>query len=603
MKNKKHSTKTVIKNNWFIIRYAFHVAPGYVFMTLFYTALQQLVTFFAYTYGTKYVLDSIQLGRPFVNVLVYLLSAFGAMTMWYIGFHFYDKYFKRKHMEKLARAVQFDVLGKAARLDLASYDDPEFFDEFVLAISESKNRIPRVLEACGSLLRCFVVLFSMGILMFSFDVFGFIFVAIAFFGSMLINKWSYKLQFKLQMALRPMQRREEYATRMLYLRDYAKEMRLNDIKPKVYTDYERANAEKRKVLKKHTRMLAVLSFLSQYVLTTLLYSGVYLVYLCYITFVTGRISLGTMSALFQGSERLSHGFRWLTWDLSRISESSLYIAKLRHFLDDEPAIHDGTDEVAPGQDTTLAMRGVSFAHGDGTQVLRDIDLSIAPREKIAIVGHNGAGKTTLVNLLLRLYDPTAGDVQFGGKRLSEYKLDRLRQQFGVVFQDHEIFAATLGENVAMDVKIDEKKTLAALAQVGFANKLKSLKNGLATQMTEEFVDDGTELSGGEAQKVAIARALYKDSSVLVLDEPSSALDPEAEYLLNNTIVRQSQDKTVIFISHRLSTTRMADRIIMLENGKIIEQGKHDELMKANGKYAEMFEMQAKRYRVEAQTED
>ena len=229
-------------------------------------------------------------------------------------------------------------------------------------------------------------------------------------------------------------------------------------------------------------------------------------------------------------------------------------------------------------------------------MLENINITIKPCTSVAIVGYNGAGKTTLTKLLMRLYDVSGGEVLYNGVNIKDYKLSEYRKLFGAVFQDYELFASSLADNVVMDdVGHDEDEILDALHNSGFSERLEEMEHGLQTHITREFDDEGTALSGGEAQKVAIARVLYKDCKMIVLDEPSSALDPISEYHLNETILKQADNRTVIFISHRLSTTRLADVIYMLEDGKIVEHGSHDELMALDGKYAYMFNLQASKY--------
>ena len=232
---------------------------------------------------------------------------------------------------------------------------------------------------------------------------------------------------------------------------------------------------------------------------------------------------------------------------------------------------------------------------------KDCDLNRLNGKKIAIVGYNGAGKTTLTKLLMRLYDPTEGEILYNGRSLREYDIPSLRSRIGTVFQDYKIFASTIAENVLGSecAEADRDTVTDALTKATFREKLDSLEKGMDTELTKEFYDEGVNLSGGESQKVAIARIFAKPYDLIIMDEPSSALDPIAEYELNHTILEYAQDKTVVFISHRLSTTRMADRILMFTDGKLIESGSHDELMAQNGKYAEMFKLQAEKYRTPA----
>ena len=225
-------------------------------------------------------------------------------------------------------------------------------------------------------------------------------------------------------------------------------------------------------------------------------------------------------------------------------------------------------------------------------------MTIRKGDKIAIVGYNGAGKTTLIKLMMRLYDPTEGEILYNGMDIRELDTDEYRKQIGTVFQDFKIFATSIAENVmngVYDEAADRETVLSALKNADFTENLETLPEGIETHLTREFNGKGTNLSGGESQKVAIARVFAADYPLVIMDEPSSALDPMAEYNLNQSILHNTEGKTVIFISHRLSTTRIADKIYMFDTGRLIEEGSHTELLEKNGKYAEMFRLQSEKY--------
>jgi ATP-binding cassette subfamily B protein len=274
------------------------------------------------------------------------------------------------------------------------------------------------------------------------------------------------------------------------------------------------------------------------------------------------------------------------------------VNKIREFLNYEPKVVSKENLAPENKAKEIELDKVSFAYGNNQDMLiKDMDLHIKPGEKIALVGYNGAGKTTLVKLLMRLYDTKCGVIKADGRDIRDYDVKKYRDTIGTVFQDFQIFAGTVKENVVLDVAdgIEDDGVRKALSQSGLMERIDRFKKGLDTDLTTEFSKEGVNLSGGESQKLAISRVFYKNAGLMILDEPSSALDPIAEYQLNHAMLTATKDKTVIFISHRLSTTRIADRIIMLENGRVVEEGTHDELLKCGGKYAGMWKVQAGAY--------
>ena len=295
---------------------------------------------------------------------------------------------------------------------------------------------------------------------------------------------------------------------------------------------------------------------------------------------------------------LKRNLRVFTETYPKACETSLYIQKIRDFLAYEPKIVSEGDAVPTTSAKELDLQGVGFSYKpDLPAVLQDINLNIKPGEKIALVGYNGAGKTTLVKLLMRLYDCSEGHILADGVDVKNYDVEAYRDSIGTVFQDFEIFAGTVKENVILNVgsKADDARVKNALTDSGLWKKVDSLPMKWDTPLTHEFSENGVDLSGGEQQKLAISRVFYQNASLMILDEPSSALDPIAEYQLNHAMLEATKDKTVIFISHRLSTTRLADRIFMLEEGRIVEEGSHESLLGKGGKYAEMWKAQAGAY--------
>ena len=599
---KKNNTKKIISNNLFIFKYALVHAPAYTLMSCLFTSLHTVLMYFEHTYMLKYIIDCIQYERPFKYAFYYILAIFFSISLWLCINWFWWSIARGKLREKLARDIQFDIYKKAADIDISCYDDPEYYNDFVWSMNDANGRIDAVVGSFESLIKSITGLLVCGGFMITYDVLGIAFVLGAFIGSYIVNIATNKVQFKQTQELRPIQRRRDYISRVFYLGDYAKEMRLTKIKGKLYEDYEKTNDDAVKTINKHSSKLSVLSFISDFGLNSFIFNGLYIIYLLFRTMVLYAISYGTMVMLYQTSSQLKNAVSSFTSAIPRFHENSLYIDKLRGFLSYEKKIKDGK-EIITKSISSFEFKNVSFSYLANTEpILKNINLRIKSKEKIAIVGHNGAGKTTLINLLLRLYDVTEGEIRVNDINIKELQIQGYKENISTVFQDFQIYAANVSQNVAMDIIYDVDKVKKALIISGIHKKIEGLPNDINTVLTKEFENNGTELSGGESQKIAIARAIYKDTDIIIFDEASSALDPISEYNLNKTIMNHFKDRTVIFISHRLSTTRMADRIYLLDNGIIFEEGNHDELMKMNGIYANMFNLQAEKYKNSKKTQ-
>ena len=402
------------------------------------------------------------------------------------------------------------------------------------------------------------------------------------------------LQSKRQIENNKLHRRADYFARVFYLQDYAKEVRMNNIKPLLLNKYDEAADAVIDNQRKYVRKIDLIYFFQETGVQILGFMFLLPLYLGYCVLKTKTLSAGDFVATFNGAFSIATSFSFLTVGVVRnFSEQAKLIEKYREFLSRGRKIFGGENETKSAEPKTIEIKNVSFTYpGNDHETLKNINLTIKPNEKIALVGYNGAGKTTLTNLLMRLYDVSDGEILIDGKDIREETLQSHKDRFAAVFQDFQIFAATIGENVALDYNVEEKNAEKALQNSGFS---KELPNGMKSNLLREFDDDGMMMSGGEGQKVAIARAFYKHCPYVILDEPSANLDPIAEYNLNQAMMNAAEDKTVIFISHRLSTTVNADVIYVMENGQIIEQGSHEELMKLNGTYAYMFNLQAEKY--------
>jgi ATP-binding cassette, subfamily B, bacterial len=599
MKTDTRSLRRVFSNNWFILRVALKEAPLYTFATIIDNAIHEVVVFLEHIYMIAFIVDSIQFQRPFTDVLIFVVSVFSLVALIFVWRYTIKSFVKSKSQEKIYLAIRMMLYKKACAIDLSCYDDPAFYNDLVWSMSEAVGRVEKVLETAKKLIGGIAGILVIGAFVLFSSPIGVVLAVIAVGIAVVADLRANKRQFEMEREMKPLERKRDYINRVFYLGEYAKEIRMSGITPKFYADFKESIGKLEECATKSSFRIVVYRFLKDYVSGTLIFDGLYLVYLLYNAIVRKLFGFGTLYALYNSSQRLKENMKKLSMVIQELTQHSLYIEKIRQFLDHEEKIVDRDDaRDVPRTPCTLEIRDVSFAYTDGGgKILDGIRMTILPGQKISLVGYNGAGKTTLVKLLLRLYDPTEGEILYDGINIKEYKIREYREMFGTIFQDYQIFCATLEQNIAMDsARIDRARAKRAITQSEFDDTFGRLEHGLDTQLTREFDENGVNLSGGEAQKVSLGRIFYRDSPIFILDEPSSALDPISEYNVNNTIMKTSTDKTVIFISHRLSTTRMADTIIMLENGAIIEQGTHDALMTRNGKYARMFNLQAAKYR-------
>ena len=594
---------SVWKNQVFLWKLCFKTCPGFMIYHLYDAFRYQGMIFLEHVLGIRYVLRCAEFHEPFINVVIYIGIILLINMIQIIPDGFYCYSWKFKYKPRLYRALKEQMFKKASEIDLFCYDDPAYYNDFVLSVSESEGAIDRFLDLLNMAVQAITTLFTTGIFFLVLDPIGVVFVCTSFIMRFFVSKSLNKVNYGNRVAVNPEMRKRDYVSRVFYLKDYAKELRLH---PNAGKQLEEEFAEANDaIIKEHKKVAGKrvwFQFLKDYGVGDFLIDGLYITYLVYKAAVLHTVNYSDAVILFNrtGSLRGSMG---KFADLGpKAHENSMFVDKIRSFLAYEPRLKNDEGDAVPEGAGEISLSHVSFKYSeDGRTVLDDVSLTVKPGEHIAIVGYNGAGKTTLIKLIMRLYDPTSGNITYHGKDVSTLCPNEYHKRIGVVFQDFQMFGANLGENVVTDNMTEQElkertpEVTRALEDAGFGEKLRNLPDGLFTQVTTEFDKKGVDFSGGESQKVAISRAFYKNADILIMDEPSSALDPIAEYELNKAMETAAKGKTVFYISHRLSTTRDADRIIMLERGRIIEEGTHAELLAMGGKYAEMWNAQAGKY--------
>ena len=595
--------KRYMKNNFMMMGYVFKFIPSYFFIHIFYAIVGGVLGPIIYINFTKNLFDMIEslatvqnadfmpVAMLFVVVIAYSLLT-DAMQ---IGMSYYYEVYLSNRLDEKMQAM---IYQKAQTLDIECYDDPEFYDDFCWAMQKGSGRVTAsvdiMIDFFGNLISLLTIFTIIATLDWVAIVVVVIYVAIDY----IFKMKEIKINFEKAVDLNPVERKINYINRIFYLDSFAKELRLTKVAKLLLKKYDKAVDEQKALQLKNISKTFKLN-LANDMSISVLWDILFTIVLVFRIIVSGTLTIGGMLATQQAANQMRWKFsKWL-YNIRCFKENSMYVDKFRNFMEKESNIKvDADAEDFNERFHLLEPKDVSFTYASKTEpALKNINITIRKNEKIALVGYNGAGKSTLIKTIMRLYEPQSGEVRINGKPATKYTVDSYRKLYGTVFQDFKLFSLSLAENVLMDEYDVSKEDVVshALSKANFTNKLRQMPKGIMTNITREFDEEGAILSGGEMQKVAISRTFARDYDFIIMDEPSSALDPDSEYELNKLMMNSAYNKTVIFISHRLSTTRMADRIYMMENGEVIEEGSHDQLMQLNGKYAEMFNMQAEKY--------
>ncbi len=592
---KNKNEHSMVSNIFFFVKLLFKVSPMLVIGDFLSGILQILPGRLISVIGVKYIIDVVTEGKDLHRIFYAVIAIAAVLIISTLLSWLYREFFWNMAKEKVHYGLNKTLYEKAKKLDQESYDNPEFYNNFILTIESSSDNIQNLLGLVRNYVGNVISLITIAGVLISIDPVCLLIILFFICAFLPLSRKIGDLQMGRRIDNTKFHRRSDYFQRIFYLQDYCKEVRMNDISPLLIDRYNDAADDVIKNQKKYWKKISSLYMVQETGIQILGFMFVLPLYLGYCVLVKESITPGDFVAAFNGAHSIAISINFLTvWAVAVFSERGKMIEKYREFLKADFRIKDGEKVAEKTEPKEIRIENLNFTYpGNDEPTLSDISFTIKPYEKIALVGYNGAGKTTLTNLLLRLYDPTDGAIKIDGEDIRDFTIESHRDRFSAVFQDFQLFSCGVGENVALDKAYDDKAVTEALGHSGFS---KDLPKGNKTELLREFDDEGIMLSGGEGQKVAIARAFYKNCPYVILDEPSANLDPVAEYNLNCAMMEAAAHKTVIFISHRLSTTINADRIFVMEKGRIIESGSHDELMKKNGTYAYMFNLQAEKYR-------
>ena len=595
-KKEKLSFAATMKNSWFALKLAAEICPSFIAHTFIMWLIGQSEWVFFDGVFMKVIVNALSEGREFSSILRFILICGAIFCVLAVYTMYVDNVVYPLKTNRLYGGIYKKLYAKAKNVELSCYEDPDFYNRYTMAMDGAEQKIASVIRGMIGAIIGAAASVSVFYMMYEIDHYAMLFIISPLIGNFLFGNLKNKYEYQRYKEQAPNEKVLNYVSRMMYLPDGAKEIRLSNVFSLMRKQYGEATVKNVKVADKYAFRNANMNFWRITFTFTVIFEGV-LLYAIYRNRVTGSISLAELTIMTSLMVAM-------TWILIRVFENvmevlknGMFINNLKGFLEYEEKIPEDYDGEMPDREfKSLEFRDVSFSYKD-KEIIHKLSFRIDKGETAALVGHNGAGKTTIIKLLLRLYDPDSGVILYNGKDIKTYNLKAYRDIFATTFQDFKLFGMTVKENVLMgrDYENEEASVKEALKKADVLKRIEELDKGIDSVMTKEFDEEGCVLSGGESQKLAVARTFIKDAPMKIFDEPSSALDPIAEYELFNSIIGEGKDHTMLFISHRLSSVKNCDKVFMLEKGALIEEGTHKELMGKNGSYAAMYKKQAMNY--------
>ena len=596
MKDKNQSRLRIFSNNAYAVKTVWSISKSRVIHTAINSVLGYGEWIFMSIFFLRYVIGAIETQAPVERILFFIGICFIVFFLLAVYESFYSSVIIPCTDNKIYRTLYRRLYAKARNVELRCFEDADFYNRYTMALDGSPQKMTASVSCFFSVLFGVSAAAAAFRAMFSIDPYSVLFVISPIIGNFVFGALMNKIWGGRYVDTVKNNRIAEYVNRVMHLAEYAKEIRYSNIHSlmmKRYNDAMDSNAE---VADKYGKKAIAYTWAQNVTTFALVFEGI-MIYAAYRTIVSKTMGLAELAIMFTAMSTSSWILIGLFNNFTEALKNGQFLEYFRTFMEYEEKIPEDQKGIIPEKIRSIEFKNVCFEYKENEPVINDLSFKIEGDKVCALVGHNGAGKSTIIKLLFRLYDPTSGEILVNGINIREYDLKAYRRQFSAAFQDHKVMAMSVKDNVLMGESFDDPEKTAeyALRCAGVWDKISSLSEGMNTIMTKEFDNEGTVLSGGEQQKIAVARAFARQASVKVFDEPSSALDPIAEYELYKSIMNESRGHITLFISHRLSSVRDADEVFMLENGTVIEQGTHRQLMDMNGKYCEMFTKQAQNY--------
>ncbi len=595
MKNIKTNKLSKIKYILFLLKPYWKYGKGYIITVLLMSTVLQPIAAYLTALLPQKAIDAVMNDSPLKEAVCIIV----VFTLFIVLVSALEKVIQMAYTQmtlvKVSNRIKNDVNKKALATDFKYYDSPDFFVKFIFAQDNypvhAQNVVmilPDILRGIATVIAMVAIIATTGPVLLGITAFFVILNAVA---GLPIIKPTADYEVSLADAWRPM----EYSSRVLKIKENAAELRASGAGLKLLNSINSAMNNFQRTYKQYIKNVAPFHLLQGAV--SPIQAACILAYIIFFVIAGDKTQIGLYASLTVASTALASSLNDAAGSVVQMLQCIANGEKIAKFFEADSEIEPHNDNAvsAPEGNYEIEFKNVSFGYEDTSMLFENFNLHIKSGQRVAIVGDNGAGKTTLTKLLLRLYDVNNGELLINGKNIKDYDIHQLRLNTGVVFQDIRVLAMSLRDNLTVYNDVSDGKLYEVLDKLGLSEVLKKANGNLDTMVSREFMEDGISLSGGEAQKLMLARLFTKSFGLLILDEPSSALDPLSEVKLMQNILDISNTATTVMIAHRLSTVRDFDCIYHIENGKIIESGTHDELMANKGKYYEMFVKQGENY--------